>query len=223
MSIEIIIGIIVVILIIIGATQRKAIKLWIRSESKDFVDRHTDDLKMANLKMSDFKDKAEELAEAAANVYAMEESQKTRKDKLLHEYDNLTTKAKASKAQDKLAKAKEYLKLRTEIQNQLTNLDENIIVLIKQREILELSLQKVKTYISKAEIQLQGMNARKETNKLMRSINVKSLNDNGIDSSIDKAENNISSEELKISYRIDNIDEEKEETSAAIEKELEEL
>ena len=200
MNIYIIITIASVLLLIIGATQRKALTTWIRSETKSVIDSSMNTIKIANLKLSDLEKKVISLANTAATLFAQEILQE-KQIKILHKSsDSLLSKAKLAKKDDKTARAKEYLKLKIETDNQITILEENIAILKSKRTTLELNIQKVKTYIQKSKIQLSGLKARKDTNSLLKDIKVTTIDGNTLEETIDNVEEKISTDELKLSY-----------------------
>ena len=200
MNIYIIITIVSVLLLIIGATQRKALTTWIRSETKSVIDSSMNTIKIANLKLSDLEKKVISLANTAATLFAQEILQE-KQIKILHKSsDSLLSKAKLAKKDDKTARAKEYLKLKIETDNQITILEENIAILKSKRTTLELNIQKVKTYIQKSKIQLSGLKARKDTNSLLKDIKVTTIDGNTLEETIDNVEEKISTDELKLSY-----------------------
>ena len=200
MNIYIIITIVAVLLLIIGATQRKALTTWIRSEAKSVIDNSTNTIKVANLRLSDLKKQVIKLAETAATLYAQEIKQEKQIKKLTEDSEDLLSKAKTAKDNNEAIKSKEYLKLKIETDNQLAILEENVEILKSKRATLELNIQKIKTYIQKSKIQLSGLKARKDTNSLLKDIKVTTIDGNTLEETIDNVEEKVSTDELKLSY-----------------------
>ncbi len=200
MNIYIIITIVAVLLLIIGATQRKALTTWIRSEAKSVIDNSTNTIKVANLRLSDLKKQVGKLAETAATLYAQEIKQEKQIKKLTEDSEDLLSKAKTAKDNNEAIKSKEYLKLKIETDNQLAILEENVEILKSKRATLELNIQKIKTYIQKSKIQLSGLKARKDTNSLLKDIKVTTIDGNTLEETIDNVEEKVSTDELKLSY-----------------------
>lgn len=218
----IIIGIIVALLLVIGAVQREKIKTWIRSETKEIIDNNTNHVRVAKLRISDYNKKVINIAEDASVIYAEEEKQKKNLEKMRESSVELLAKAKKAKEDKKPIKAKEYLKLKNETDAQIKIVGENIELLSKKREILELNIQKVKTFISKSEIQLSGLSARKATNSIIRDLKVSTLDGDTLEETLVTAEDSIATEELKLDYLVSDVNVE-EEYTADVEKEFDEL
>ena len=200
MNIYIIITIALVALFAIGATQRQRLKTWFRSEAKDFIDKNTNTLKVAKLKISDLKTKKKEIVENAGELFALEEIQKKQLKTLQEQFTNLLSKAKKAKKDDEKDKAIEYLKLSKETEKQIILVEENITTLTKKRTMLEINLQKINTYIATNDIRVQGLSSRKAVNSLLKDIKIADINEDTLEETIDTTEESITKDELKLEY-----------------------
>lgn len=221
MNIYIIIGLAVTVLAIIGTTQRQHLKTWFRSEAKDFIDKNTNTLKVAKLKLSDLKVKQKEIVEQAGEVFALEELQKKQLESLEKQHAELLTDAKTAKESDNKTKAIEYLKLVKETAKQVELTKENIETLSKRRTSLELNLQKIKTYIATNDIRLKGLSSRKSVNTLLKDIKVGAINEDTLEETIDSTEEDIVKDELILDYITE--DSLEEESNVELDKDYEDL
>ena len=200
MNIYIIITIIAVLLLVVGATQRKALSTWFRSETKSFIDNNTNTIKVAKLKLSDLKAKKKGIIDQAGELFGLEGIQKKQLKSLKEQEKELLTKAKDAKEADNKDSAIEYLKLANETRKQIDLITENIDTLSKKRKILEINLQKINTYISTNDIRIQGLSSRQAVNNLLKDITVASINEDTLEETIDATEDTIIKDELKLDY-----------------------
>ena len=221
MNIYILISAIIALLVIIGATQRQHLKTWFRSEAKDFIDKNTNTLKVAKLKLSDLKTKKKEIVDQAGELFGLEGLQKKQLAKLQQQETDLIAKAKKAKENNKKDEAIEHLKLVKETAIQIKLVEENIDTLAKKRNILEVNLQKINTYIATNDIRLQGLSSRKAVNSLLKDIKIADINEDTLEETINTTEETIVKDELKLDYLTE--DSLEVETSDELDKEYEDL
>jgi len=200
MNIYIIITIIAAVLLVIGATQRKALSTLVRSETKSFIDSNTNTIKVAKLKLSDLKAKKKSIIDQAGELFGLEGIQKKQLKSLEEQEKELRDKAKQAKEANNKDSAIEYLKLANETLKQIELVKENVETLSKKRKMLEINLQKINTYISTNDIRIQGLSSRQAVNNLLKDITVSSINDNTLEETIDNTEDTIIKDELKLDY-----------------------
>ncbi len=200
MDIYIIVGTVLAILGIIGATQRQNIKTWVRSETKYFVDNNTNTVKVAKLKLSDLKVKKKEIVNTAGELFGLEGLQKKQLKTLLDKSTTLLIKATDAKKDNKKESAIEYIKLKKETDKQIELVKENIDTLSKRRTALEVDLQKINTYIATSDIRLEGLASRKAVNNVLKDVKTSSFSEDTLDETLNNTEESIIKDELKLDY-----------------------
>lgn len=217
------IAIVVVFLIVIGATHRKEILLFLRSETHDIVVKNTDNVKVAKLQLSDMKAKIKQLIDQAGELFALEEQQKKEATTVKENIIKLLEEAKKAKENDNIVLAKEKLKLKLENEKQLALIEENITALALSRGKVEGNIQKVKTYVAKNNIRLKGVEARKQVANLLKSSNITNIDGETLEETIDTLNVKVEGDEAKLEY-IEQIDgDEVEEYSEAVDQEFKDL
>lgn len=223
MNTIIIIAVILTLLLIIGASQRKKLSIWFRSEAADIISKNTNTSKVAKLQLSDMKSKIKVLIDQASSIFALELQQKKEKEEIALKIKSLVVEAKAAKANDNITLAKEKLKLKLENEKQLELIEENIKTLTSSRGKIEGNIQKVKTYVAKNNIRLKGAETRKQVNLLLKQSRVTNIDGDTLEETIDTLTETVEGEEFKLEY-IDNLEGNvEEEYSEKIDKEFETL
>lgn len=214
---------VVAILLLVGATQRKKLALLIRSEVKDFTDKQLSNVKVLKVRIEDIKSKGREMVDQAANLEALEQKQVKLIETLNKDLEVATNTAKKAKeAKDKDKAIIELAKVK-ELNNQITLATQNKNVANKSRLALESKISKIKTQISTYEIQIQGLEARKATNDVLNKISIDTVNNDTINNAIDNLEDKVSTEEIKLDYKVNLQDDSDNDYSKDLEEEYENL
>ena len=178
---------IVLILLVLGVTLRKNLVVWFRSEANEIVEKHTDHIKVAKLKIKDWKANLEKLVDSAAEVYAKENSQRTQLSKFKDDYEKCMKKAKTFKVENKEDDAKIELTKALTFEKSIKLIEGNLDVLTKTREKLEIRVNKIKAHIATKEIELLGIDSRNSVNKVFKSISGNDIR-GSLDVNLDLAE-----------------------------------
>lgn len=223
--VTIIIIVVALIIIAMGVMNRKTLMFWIKAEVSEVIENNIDSLKIAKQRIKDLKAQRLILVDKAANILAEEDAQEKEYQSLVEKHSKAMILAKKAKEEDNKELSITKLKLAKNILIQIKSIEKNRSTLKATRIKLENINEDIKSKISNLNIQLSSLSARKQTNKVLSSLNIDSVNGSTITESLAEEDIKISAEEIKINYKIDNdsIEEEAEESSEEIEKAYEEL
>jgi phage shock protein A len=223
MNLLLIIGIVVAVLVLIGATQRKKLTDLFRSTTNSLIEKGSDPLKIIKLRIEEAKASAKKAAESAAELYATEMSQQSQYDALSEKHAKLIKEAKDLKDSGNSDKAKAKLEVAIQIEKQMANLSENISKMNENRIKLETKIIRIKAKVEKFKAQYDGLKARKEAGEALRKVTVESFNGDNLEESLGNVEELVSKDENKLSYQLDNSDEEEEDYSADVDDKFKDL
>ncbi len=191
-----------VLLLVIGASQRKRLSLLFRSEVANLLEKAKNDIKIAKLKISDLKVNINNLVMHATSLYAEEQSQKDELKDLKVKEEELLKKAKKAKEKSDEMKAKEKLTLMYRIKDQILLTEQHIESLKSKRETIEKVIQKSKTLVEQYKIKVDGLAAKASANKILAKTVATDFLGETIEDNIKNAEIDINKQEYKQEYVI---------------------
>ena len=207
MNLLLVLGVLaVVVLLVIGAANRKKLFLWTKAEASEIIDNKLDSLKVANQRIKEAEKLRIQVVNEAASLLAEEQMQDKQLKELRDKLDNAKNEAVAAKESCKKDLAIVKIKQIKQLEAQINTLEENKTVLQETRAKLELKNEKLRGQISNFKIQLSGLKARKATNEALSKINFDKVNNESLNESLDSEDIKISKEEIKLQYKM-NIEE----------------
>lgn len=200
MTLLIIIIIVVAALVVVGATQRKNLKLWFRSETSELVESKMDKVKVIKLQIKDAQVEAKAMIEQAGVLYAEEEKQQTKLEKIKTQIANVLAEAKKAKADDNEALAMSKLTLKRTLEEQKDLIEANINGLSSQKTSLEISIAQLGTRIQTFKIKMEAVKARQDTNNALKAVSKTVLNGNTVEEVLEVVEEEVKFESDKLEY-----------------------
>lgn len=196
-----IILIVVGILVLIGATQRKKLALIFKSEANAVIKKVTNPVKIMELKLAELKASIGKMVDVAASLYA--QILKLEKDlgKFIQERDEYLKAAKKAKEEDNenLAKSKLEAKLYTDKLINQTKSD--IATLSEKKTALEIKINKLKLKQSMYKNDIETLKSRSDINKALKSITgLDSIDGESLDETIESFTETVDMDENKIAY-----------------------
>jgi len=212
------------IILAIGAINRKKLLLWVRSETNSILKEITNTVKVLELRISDAKKSINKMVDNAGDLFAQEKNIEVSIKSLIEKIDIIKHEALEAKNDKNNDLAKSKLELMLTYQKELDMLNKNLETIMQTRIKLESNISKLKTRISKHEIEIKGLKARQMTNNALKNANNSILDVDGtsLDDSINQVNSDITAKEFKLDY-ISNEDEEDENHSQAVEEAFENL
>jgi phage shock protein A len=170
MNLLIIIGIVVGLLIIIGASQRKKWATWFKSEVNDISEKITDPIKVLKLGIKEAESSLKTLVDNAAKIFAEERAVEDQIKILKDKIKSTTNQAKEFKESDKNTKAKAKVELLIAYEKELKTLKDQYRTIMANREKVEGLVEKQKTHIAKSKARLTTVEANKSAAEACRSV-----------------------------------------------------
>lgn len=191
------------LLVLIGATQRKKLSLWVRSEANDFIDNNIDHIKVMRQRIEDIKTKARKAADGAEKLYAEIQLQQEKIISLAKDLEDSTKLAIKQKEDGNKEGAIISLKKCELIKEQIAVMTENITASKEQLTKVENNIAEAKIKIMEYQGKIKSLDVRKKTNSLLKAAKGFSVNEDSMDESLSTTEDKIRVEELKLDYSLD--------------------
>ena len=192
-----------VVLVVIGAVQRKKLLVWVRSETGGFLNSVRSDEKIAKLRVEELRAKGIKLAEAIAENKASIDKTNEDLSKAVADEIDLSSQAKRAKDNGDKDKAMNLLAQRNGKQKVIQELQKCVDALAlvdgKSRE----SFRKIKTEIAVVESRAQVIKARSSNLKALEQLKPTLSGENEISDSIGEIEKGIDFKEAKLNATID--------------------
>jgi len=201
MNLTIILIIAVVLLILIGATQRKRLLLIFRSEVNAITKEAVTNIKVLDLRLTELKEAIKNTIEAAGSLFA--QIKKTEADIIKMEADIKAYNSEAKTAKDtgeiEVSKAKIEAAIYTQKTLDKAKLD--IIELNKRKIKLEVSITRMKLKKNAYSNEIELLRGRDSVNKALKSVaGYGNLGGEPLGEAIETMDNKISFEENKFGY-----------------------
>jgi phage shock protein A len=223
MTTLIIILTVLVVLVVIGATQREKLLMLFRSSTNDLIDKGTNHLSVIKTRIADAKKQLGKAIDKACDLKATENAQIKQLESLTSKVTNLYAEAKTAKENGENDKAKAKIELAVNIENQIEMLGKNIEAIKNNRTRLESKIEKVKCDITKYNIQLDGLSARKETNDALKKVSCEMFNGETLSENLDSYEDIVSRSEDKLDHKLSITEEDSVSFDSDIENKFNEL
>ena len=201
MSLTFIIVIAVIFLLLIGATQRKRLLLLFRAETNAAIKNATNNEKVLDLKLQQFKDAVNKLIDAAGSVYA--QILKTEKElkKAGEDEDRYRKEAKDAKEKGETEIAKTKLEAMLYSKSAKDQYEKDLKDLVERKKKLEISIIRMKTRMNTYSCQIEALKGRNAVNKALKSINgVNALDGESLVESIELFDGKTEFENNKLTY-----------------------
>lgn len=200
MTLLIIIIAVVAVLAFIGVKNRETLKLWVKGSVDEFIDKSVDRIKVAKARISEYELLLIKLVDQAATFYAELEIQTLKLKKLTDKINDITKLALEAKNNGNKDEAIKLLRSISSYKNQQVSLSANVNALTKGKEVLETRIDKLKIKINESKLQIESLDIRSKTNKLISSVNVSKPGQENLNDTIDNLDDIITKDELKTSY-----------------------
>lgn len=196
---------IAILLLIIGASQRKRLTLLFKSEVNSLLENAKNDIKIAKYKIKELKFNINKLIDQSALLYAEEHVQLESLDELKKQVEKTLKKAKKAKTNGNEMASKEKLTLVSRLKEEIDITEKHIQFLQDKRKSIEGIIQKSKSLIIQYDIKVKSLDAKTSVNKVLSQTISTDFMGDSIQDNIKNAETLALKDEFKYDYHINDI------------------
>lgn len=195
------------VLLLIGATQRKKLFILFKSKTNDLIDKNTNQVSVIKLQIVEMRKNVESAINDCCDLAASEEGQYTQINSIKEKIKENYNKAKKAKDKGESDKSKVFIELAMDLEVQVKELEKNAEVIKASVAKLEVKIAKAISKITSSEVSLKNLKARKKTNDALNKVTFGGTNGSKLNDTLDTLDIEVSHDEIALDKKLSFSDE----------------